>query len=300
MADRSPFRDFWASARSLSPLDTAASRAFARRSVRFAVSICDATCARVASSSLVRSEISPSRFESAALSASVSVAASFSRFRIASSSTRWSDSSSRPFACDRALEVPLGPVQLDTLSPDLVSQLGKIHLFFGGFRDELLGLARARLKSRLVRLDGRLPLHERRLARFQVCGHRSGFLAGLLDLPFPAFEFASQSREFVSRFGLAPFLSRQGGRLRIELLFLFRHGRPELLELPFAPREPFLRGGRSRFHALVSLSEFPRACREGLRLLFVLRLRLQDLLLPADQIPLSPLEDLRRRVYVSL
>src|SRR5438093_153532 len=97
-----------------------------------------------------------------------------------------------------------------------------------------------------------------------------------------SFEFAAESREFVSRFGLAPFLSREGGGLRIEFLFLFRQGRRELLELPFAPREPFLRGGRSRFHALVSLSEFPRSCREGLRLLFVRRLRLQDLFLPAD------------------
>ena len=149
-------------------------------------------------------------------------------------------------ACDRALEVPLGPVQLDPLSPDFGSQLGQVHLFSRDFRDALLGLARARLKGRLVRLDSRLPLDERRLAGLQVRGRRSGFLPGFLDLPFPAFEFASQSREFVSRFGLAPFLSRQGGRLRIELLFLFRHGRPELLELPFAPREPFLRGGRSR------------------------------------------------------
>src|SRR5437870_6714512 len=151
-----------------------------------------------------------------------------------------------------------------------------------------------------VRLDGGLPLDERGLAGLQICGHRSAFLGGFLDLPFPAFVFASVSREFVSRFGLVPFLSREDGRLRIEFLFLFRQGRRELLQLPFAPREAFLRGGRSRFHALVSLSEFPRACREGLRLLFVLRLRLQDLLLPADQIPLSPLEDLRRRVYVSL
>ena len=185
-------------------------------------------------------------------------------------------------ACDRALQVLLGPIQLDTSSPSLVSQLGKVDRFSGDFRDELLGLTRARLKSRLVRLDGGLPLDERRFAGLQICGHRSTFLGGFLDLPFPAFDFAPESRKFVSRFGLAPFLSREGGGLRIEFLFLFRQGRRELLELPFAPREPFLRGGRSRFHALVSLSEFPRACREGLRLLFVRRLRLQDLFLPAD------------------
>src|SRR5207247_9613204 len=115
-------------------------------------------------------------------------------------------------ACDRALQVLLGPIQLDTSSPHLVSQVGKVDRFSGDFRDELLGLTRARLKSRLVRLDGGLPLDERGLAGLQICGHRSTFLGGFLNLPFPASEFASDSGGFVSRLGLVPFLRRGDGR----------------------------------------------------------------------------------------
>src|SRR2546422_446732 len=68
----------------------------------------------------------------------------------------------------------------------------------------------------------------------------------------------------------------------------------------FTPGQAVVRGGGSGIDALVPLGDLPLPGVEGLRRLLVLRFRLQDLFLSADQIPLSPLEDFRRRVLVCL